>query len=257
MSTTHSSFEINIQPTPWDSNVFGLNTFEVSMSDIGVSDTEVAVEKLKDITTADEASLFYCRTNANSRINKAILYKSGFFNCETQLLVVNSINKNTIPLALGKRRLQIAAGTDQDYIDVVEKSSSVFEYSRFHEDPFVSKRLSNLRMKYWCRDMHRQKVPLLVFRNKVNELDSFIFYRRTDDKRVELILGGSMPSKGVMTTLFWASFIDYFNDLGIKYIETKISASNIVVVNIYMFFNFKIKSTYFDCHKHVHCSLLE
>jgi hypothetical protein len=257
MNTIHPPFEIKIEPTPWDSKVFDINTFEISMSGVGILDIEKATEELNDITAVTESSLFYCRTNANNRINKTILNKSGFFNCETQLLVVNNINKNTIPVELGKRRLQIDVGSDQDYFDVAEKSSDIFEYSRFHEDPFVSKRLSNLRMKYWCHDMHRQKIPLLVFRNNVNELNSFIFYRQTDDRNVELILGGSMPGRGILTPLFWASFIDYFNNLGIRHIETRISASNIVIANIYLFFDFKIKSTYFDFHKHVRCNLSE
>jgi hypothetical protein len=256
MKTANSDFEIHCQPTPWDSNVFGVNTFEVSLKKIETSDIETATKRLGDMTSVPEPSLFYSRTNANNRLIKTVLTRSGFSNFETQLLIVNSINNHTVPKELGKRRLPIEIGNDQDYLELHERSSNLFEYSRFHEDPFVSQNLANLRMQLWCKDLHRQKVPLLVFKNKLNEIDSFVFYKKTCEKSVELILGGSMPGKGMLTPIFWASFIDHFKDLGIKSIETRISASNIGIANIYMFFDFKIRATFFDFHKHVNCNLL-
>lgn len=252
MNTIPCSFEISCRPTPWDTNSFGINTFEISLQNINDLDVDAATTALIDITKANAPTLFYSRTNANFINNKLALLKAGFFNCETQLHIVNNNIKNySTPIELGKRRLRISAGNNQDYIDVAEKSSQVFKYSRFHEDPFIKTDLSNLRMQFWCNDMHRQQLPLLVYRNNMNELDSFIFYKNVDENSIELVLGGSMPGKGMMTPLFWASFIEYFKSLGINRIETKISASNITIANIYIFFNFKIKATYFDFHKHV------
>jgi dTDP-4-amino-4,6-dideoxygalactose transaminase len=39
--------------------------------------------------------------------------------------------------------------------------------------------------------------------------------------------------------------------LGYRYIETKISASNVLILNIYLFFQFKVKNTYIDFHKRI------
>lgn len=252
MDLTSQSFGIKCQPTPWDANAFGVKTFEILIPNIDELDVSSAIKTLTEITLTKSPSLFYSRVSAKFNNSKRVLYESGFHNCETQLHITNNNIKNfSTPKELGKRRLHIDLANSQDYIEVASKSSQVFKYSRFHEDPFVKLELANLRMQLWCEDMHRQQVPLLVYRNKTNELDSFIFYKNIDDHSVELILGGSMPGKGMLTPLFWASFIEYFKALGINRIETKISASNISIANIYIFFNFQIKEAYFDFHKHV------
>ena len=51
--------------------------------------------------------------------------------------------------------------------------------------------------------------------------------------------------------MFWASLLEYLKKIGIKNIEVVISASNIVVFNIYLKLGFQIKKTYFDYHKFI------
>jgi len=252
MKLTSHPFGIECHPTPWDANAFGVKTYEIIIPNINDLDMVNAIEEVNQITSAESSSLFYSRINAKFNNCKRVLYESGFHNCETQLHIFNNNIKNfTTPKELGNRRLQLDLAVNQDYIEVAKKSSEVFKFSRFHEDPFVKLELANLRMQLWCEDMHKQKVPLLIYKNKAGELDSFIFYKNINENSVELILGGSMPGKGMMTPLFWASFIEYFKTIGINRIETKISASNLTIANIYIFFNFKIKEAYFDFHKHV------
>ena len=252
MKLTSKPFSIECHPTPWDTKAFGVRTFEIIIPYVDDLHVVKAIENVNKITLAKAPSLFYSRVSAKFNNSKRVLYESGFHHCETQLHIANNNIKNFItPKELGQRRLKIDFANSQDYIEVAGKSSEVFKFSRFHEDPFVKLELANLRMQLWCEDMHRQEVPLLIYRNIAGDLDSFIFYKNVDDNSVELILGGSMPGKGMMTPLFWASFIEYFRARDIKRIETKISASNITIANIYIFFGFKIKETYFDFHKHV------
>lgn len=247
----HSS-GIKIRPTPWDSKALGVDTFEVLLPNLNESDFDDAKNTLNEITKVDHHAIFYTRIDANFNINKRALHSIGFFNCETQLHVVKSNIKNfNTPKELGQRRLPIQHASKNDYLEIVQRSAEVFRYSRFHEDPFVDLNRADFRMQCWTEDMKNNNIPLLVFRNKVGELDSFIFYKYIESNHVELILGGSMPKKGMMTPIFWASFMEYFKNLGVDRIETKISASNIVIFNIYLFFNFQVKTVYFDFHKHV------
>jgi len=53
----------------------------------------------------------------------------------------------------------------------------------------------------------------------------------------------------MLTPLFWASFLEYFKESDIKSVSTKISASNLVIANIYFLFGFSVTGTYFDYHK--------
>lgn len=250
--------QVKIRPTPWDTKALGVDTYEIVLQDLKKSNVHNVENTLDEITSINHPSIFYTRIDANSSLSKLILSNTGFFNCETQLHIVRSNIKNfTTPKELGQRRPVIQHASEQDYSEVTRRSSEVFRYSRFHEDPYVPTNRADLRMEIWTEDMKDQLMPLIVSRNKIGELDSFIFYKNITDRNIELILGGSMPGKGMMTPLFWAAFLEHFKNLGIERIETKISASNIVIFNIYLFFNFQIKTVYFDFHKHARCRFPE
>jgi len=237
-------------PTPWDTKALGISTFEITISETSAEQEDETVAHLIEATTASEKTLFYCRISANSIANKRILTRAGFYNCETQLQIHRGGIKNFLaPKEIGTKRLPITIATEQDYIDVGAEALRVFKYSRFHEDPFISPDVADNRMRTWCLDMHRQGISLLVSRNKFGQLDAFLFYKETKSQHIELILGGSVPGKGMLTPLFWASFLEHFKENGVKSISTKISASNLVIANIYFLFGFSVTSAYFDYHK--------
>jgi hypothetical protein len=244
--------EIKITPTPWDSRALLIDTYELHIPEISPDGVDVAKNHLLQLTAVKKPSLFYCRVNSNSSSQIKLLHLSGFLNCETQLHVFkNSLHKYTAPIEIGKKRLKIKNATPDDYLEVASLAKSVFNYSRFHEDPFLDKKLVNKRMGMWAVDMFTQGIPLIVSRNVAGGLDAFLFYRIDQGGKVELILGGCLPDKGFLAPFFWASFIEFFIDKGYKKIETKISASNIVIVNIYITFGFSVKETLLDFHKHV------
>ena len=249
-------YSIVLQATPWDSRVFGVDTSEIYLNIISDNYINAATQELKKITDVTRPSVFYGRVNSNCGSEKTVMLKSNFFACETQLQIYNNLNSYIAPKELGVRRMPIVDADETDYRDVCNAAENTFSYSRFHEDPFISKEIANRRMKFWCEDMYRNKVPLLVSRGRSGLIDSFVFYKIIDDKKIELVLGGSVPGKGALTPLFWASFMDHFRSLGYRHIETKISASNISIFNIYMVFGFKIKNTYIDYHKHVACDTI-
>lgn len=250
MSSHFQDTTIKIIPTPWDTKALGIQTFEVALPDVPPDQEDALTRSLIGTTNTKEKTLFYCRISANSVTSKRILTRSGFYNCETQLQMYRGgIGNFVAPKELGAKRLSIASATEHDYVEVTMEALNVFKHSRFHEDPFIDSADADTRMRTWCADMHKQGVPLLVSRSKTGKLDAFLFYRNTDDQNVELILGGSLPGKGMLTPLFWASFLEYFKAAGIKSIFTKISASNVVIANIYFLFGFSVKSVHFDFHK--------
>jgi len=250
MSAHSQHTSIKIEPTPWDTTALGIRTFELGLPDAEPDQESTITRSLIDITDAEEKTLYYCRISAGSPIHKRILTRAGFYNCETQLhMYRGGMGNFSAPKELGSKRLSIASATERDYIDVASEALNVFKYSRFHEDPFIDSATADNRMRVWCSDMQKQGVPLLVSRGKTGKLDAFLFYRHTANKHVELILGGSLPGKGMLSPLFWASFLEYFKAIEIKSISTKISASNLVIANIYLLFGFSVKTVHFDYHK--------
>lgn len=250
LSASQNNLNIKVTPTPWDTRALGFSTFNISLPEPSTENETEIVASLINVTKASEKSIFYCRTNAHSVVNKRILTSAGFYNCETQLQIHRGGLKNFLaPKEIGTKRLSIANATEQDYLEVSSEALRVFKYSRFHEDPFICSDDADARMRAWCLDMHQQKTPLLVARNKAGQLDAFLFYSEAKSQHLELILGGSVPGKGMLTPLFWASFLEYFKESHINSVSTKISASNLVILNIYFLFGFSVTGTYFDYHK--------
>ena len=244
--------EIKSTPTPWDAAALGLKTYNLFVPELRPEEKSFARQRIVEILDVKESSLFYSRIDSNSILSKKVLTQCGFYNCETQLHIHKGGIKNFLaPRELGNRRVEINLALEADYSEVASVAASTFKYSRFHEDPFIKSELASKRMEMWCLDMFHNNIPLLVSRGRKGELNSFLYFKLIEADHVDLVLGGSLPGKGFLTPIFWASFLEYFQKMGIKSVSTKISASNIVIVNIYMLFGFSLKRTYFDLHKFI------
>lgn len=244
--------DVRCSTTPWDREVFQRDTYELEFLAQSDCTPESISSTLLKITDVQKPSLFYGRVEANSMIHKRALLDAGFFTCETQLEIRRGgISRFICPHELGSKRLPIAHGDFKDYDEIITIASDVFNYSRFHEDPYIDPVMCRLRMARWAAAMREQDTPLIVSRNRAGNLDAFLFYQEIGIDSIELILGGSLPGKGVLTPFFWASFFEFFRDKGINIVSTKISAANIVILNIYTLFGFKVSRVLLDFHKHV------
>lgn len=250
IDTLENEISIQALATPWDAAPLGLKTYDLNIGDFDESQMGRVKDALDRVTAVTEDSLFYSRINANSLKLKELLTRCGFYNCETQLHIYKGgLKKFSAPKELGSRRLPLIQAENDDYLEVASIAPQIFKFSRFHEDPFIAPEKADKRMGLWCQDMHEKRIPLLISRDRNGKLDSFLYYTKAENDHIDLILGGSLPGKGMLTPLFWASFLEYFQQMGIKSIATKISASNIVIANIYMLFGFSLKGTYIDFHK--------
>ena len=69
----------------------------------------------------------------------------------------------------------------------------MFRFSRFHEDPYVDVKQSNIRMQNWVNQLVNENNPLLIYKMK-EALTSFVFYE-INNEVVTLKLGGSIEGK--------------------------------------------------------------
>jgi hypothetical protein len=244
--------DVKCSATPWDRDIFQRDTYELEFPVQSDYSTERLSSALLKITDVKTPSLFYGRIDGNSMVHKRALINAGFFSCETQLEIRKGrLSHFVCPPELGTKRLSIADGKSEDYDEIISVAGNVFNYSRFHEDPYIDPVLCRHRMTRWAEALKKQNTPLIVSRNRAGNLDAFLYYKVISSDCIELVLGGSLPGKGVLTPFFWASFLEFFKGRGINSVSTKISAANIVIVNIYMFFDFKVSKVLLDFHKHV------
>jgi hypothetical protein len=123
-----------------------------------------------------------------------------------------------------------------------------FNYSRFHEDPFVNVSLARRRIQRWVEDLLRQRTPIWVHRGEAG-VDAFVAFAR-EESAVELILAGSAADRGFLTPGFFASFMRRFREQGTQKAGTMISAANRVVLDIYAQLGFRTEQTLFGYHLH-------
>lgn len=237
------------QPTPWDERVFERKTVEIREWEFQTKKKGKELLKLLEDKTNPE--FCYGRFDASDMMKKEILINDGYGIYETAIdLVLSGLNNYSLPKIYGSRLLSISHATKEDRSDLVKYSGNMFNYSRFHEDPFIGLALADKRMKKWVKQMLNQDFSALKYRDPNGNLVSFLFYNE-DNKNIDLVLGGSVEKKGFVSPFFFGSVINFFkNKENIKKIITRVSAANVGILKIYIDLGFKIEETFFDYHKH-------
>lgn len=235
--------------TPWDQSALKVRTFEIQ--DIDLNDEQLCLEHLKTNDFCD-AEFIYGRFLSSDLKIKEIMLKSGYFICETSFIVgLKNLNTYVLPNIYSRRKLDISILDKSDYGKVANIAQDMFNYSRFHEDPFVPKNLANARMSQWVNDLVNQDVTCLVNKSHSNEVVSFMIFKMTNKNSIELILGGSKKGYELHSPFFWGSVIEYFKENGHAKISTTISAANKGILSLYQNLGFKIINVNNDYHKHV------
>jgi hypothetical protein len=235
--------------TPWDQLALKLKTFEIL--EIDTLDINSSLIELKSDSFCN-AELIYGRFPANDFIVKELLVKSGYIPCETSFRVtLAKLNDYTLPKIYTRRQLLVIEAQKSDFVNIASIARDMFKFSRFHEDPFISRELSNNRMYHWVNDLANQDVTCLVNKSKIGDIISFMIYKIDNRNQVELILGGSKKGFEMHSPFFWGAVISHLKLEGISRISTTISAANSGVLSLYQNLGFKIIETNTDYHKHI------
>jgi hypothetical protein len=237
--------------TPWDSSSLGVQTYEILSINYTDDNKSLCIEELQSNDFCN-ARLIYGRFPANDLEVKDILLNSGYIPCEISFRVVLPKLQDYVLPKLFLRRLVDVALVDREKLSAISHiARNMFEFSRFHEDPFIQKELADKRIFQWVNDMVNQEVSTLVSRNKVGDILSFMIFAVNEKMEVELILGGSKKEYRLHSPFFWGSVITYLKESGYNKISTTISAANSGVLSLYQNLEFRIANTNIDYHKHI------
>ena len=216
----------NIVKTPWDSKVFGLDTFEINLVSENLLDLAVTVPGHYTVRVGPLDS-------------KKILHDYGFYYCDTLIepycSVDNFIHHQHEGASLSK-------DIDMDKaIDIVKEA---FIFDRFHRDFNIQKGLSDLRYESWLREMHSSNALFgLMFHDN---LAGFLGYT---NNKIELhAMGNNFRGKGLAKYLLSAACKELFSE-GYKEISSSISAANTAAHNLYCSLGFKFRNPKDIYHK--------
>ena len=231
--------------TPWDRKALSLNTAEILKLENG------GEELFKSFENENSYDMVYGRINVENIWARKFLLRAGFIPVEVSYVVELNKVDSFSGSKLFKKTLNLIQAEVGDFKQIFEVAGQMFNFSRFHESPFIETSAANRRMANWVTDLENtEEIECVVTRDSQNKVNGFMFFRRHQNGHTELVLGGMLPGFEVKAASFWNSVLLLLKELGTKKVTTTISAANSGVVSIYKFFDFKFKNTYLDFHKH-------
>lgn len=237
------------QLTPWDTKSLGFKTAE--LFDLDSFDTE---QNLKEILVSTEKKLkkelvafVYTRIKAQNHIAKKLLQEKGYYFAESSMSVIKNKIQKFVPVKCPK--IDYINFEVQYATELKQIAKNSFDYSRFHEDPYIDKNFARNRYYNWIDDLIDQNRDIKVAK-KGNKIIGFsIQETKVEENKSKLILAGCARGSEIFVKSLWNEILIYNQSLGISNIETIISSSNIGVMNVYNYFDFKTENTFFGFHK--------
>lgn len=239
---------IRYRLTPWDTQSLKLKTSEIL--NVQYSDTQNLnnlIRHFEEFNRINGINFSYTRVDCNDLLQKKLLMAKGFYIGETSLEIgfnnLKSYNK-TLP-TVKLESLDPQNLSDIEAIKEIARDS--FSHSRFHDDPFIPNEAARARYFNWITDLITQKKEIYILKNK-GEIIGF-HVQQVNDKQADLIITGCKIGKTALSIPLWHTVLLILKESGVISVKTLISCANVGVLNLYVFFNFKIMRSLVGLHK--------
>jgi len=235
--------------TPWDAKAFGFPTREILMIEHnGNADAIKALLNEYDHRNRSDGIQFtYTRANSNDKQLKAMLQQNQFYFAEASYFIRKTDIGSFDSQKLVPRTIDLEVPTKKDLPQLRDLAENSFDYSRFHEDPYLPERFARVRYKNWIDNIMDTNNHLLVHRKK-EEIIAFSASNIHDDG-VTMTLVGTKKGSSTIALFFWRSIFEDFKKREIKSCCTTISASNLGIMKLYTFFQFRFEALFLGFHK--------
>ena len=244
---TVNDAELSYRHTPWDAKSFGVETREVMSVEYQDEEDLNQLFRVFEETIENDA-LVYFRQDSNDQTAKKVLFDNGYYIAESSLQIkLTKVNKIDFSMIYRNDLVIDDQINEEDIEQLQDIAYHSFNYSRFHEDPFLDIEKSRARYANWILDLIEQGKKVYVYRQN-DEVISFQFYTLENNK-VDLILGGSKEGYGMMTLYFFSTLMTDLQSKGVRRMDTMISASNLGILNTYISFGYTVQKSFFDYHK--------
>jgi hypothetical protein len=240
---------LHYHDTPWDTQVLGYKTNEID--EIVYSNEyqlNMLIEKFEGYCINQKYLFTNIRINPEDKILRKVLNQLGYFNAETSLLVERGTNSFNVDNSVRNLKFTLRDYNVNDLDELQSMANTIFNHGRFFEDPYISYEQAKLRNKNWSNDL------LAKSNIYIGEINTTIFgfmALNVENNKAVLQLGGVKNSFTMYSYSFWYKiFLEIIDKYEVKRISGLVSASNIRILNLYSYFNFKISNTFFGYHKH-------
>lgn len=246
--TLDSANFLNYRNTPWDSKVFGYSTNEILEIKWSNEETlNTMLNSFEDICSNNGVMFTNFRVHPNHFQVRKALSELGYINVETSLKVERRMN-NFKPenYKIGRLKFELIKYSGEFKRDLQAVSFEIFNHGRFFEDPNISKEHANIRNRNWVNDLIKgSKIYLGLINSHVVGFMSFNII----NERATLQLGG--VKHPIYAYPFWLRvFSEIIDKYNASHVSGMVSASNLRILNLYSFFDFKFSETYLGYHIH-------
>jgi len=216
----------SIQPTPWDTEAFGINCFEIT-------------------NTSEKVLAHAANTPGHYSIkldplaDKELLQRYGFYYTDTLIEPVchsGQLIKHLNP------ECTFAINVNLD--DLLPMCDSSFLHGRFHRDFNLTSRQADQRYKQWLKQIYHENEVFGLYYRK--ELAGFIAHNKGN----LLLHTISSEFRGQrLAKSLWSSVCHHLFLNGISEIRSSVSAANLPVVNLYSSLGFRFQNSVDIYHK--------
>lgn len=218
MSTKHPE---GVREAPWDARALGTPAYEI---------TALSPEVEEWLAPAE--GFFSLKLPAEHPKGEA--ERLGFYYCDT--LLQPSCTPARFRPSDDER---CSLTTDFNLDDVLAMVPGSFTHDRFHKDKNISENIADYRYLLWLKDLHADH-QLFAFVWEKRELAGFWGY--TPNGVVVLhALANGFRGKG-LAKFFWTAGCRCLFDGGIEKVSSSVSASNLVVINLYLSLGFSMNN---------------
>jgi GNAT superfamily N-acetyltransferase len=212
--------------TPWDSAVFGIDTYELKSS------TREALEYADTVQG-------HLTVRVDPLISKALLHEFGYYYCDT-LLEPYCCRSNFVAY----HHDNVGISTHVPLEELLAICDGAFEHGRFHRDFNLDVRASDRRYNDWLQQLYcAHTVFSLLYENEVAGFFAF------DGNRIVLhALAPSYRGKRLAKYLWSVACVRLY-DSGHDELQSSVSVSNLAVVNLYASLGFRFRGARDIYHK--------
>lgn len=209
----------SFKPSLWDSSVFGVDAYELSVLSREALETAVHVPGHYAVRLDPLAS-------------KQLLHEYGFYYCDTLIEPHCTAERFS-----GFEDASVGMSRDVPLDALIAICHGAFSHGRFHRDFNLPQVLADQRYDNWLNQLHGAgKVYGLLYRD---ELAGFI---AVDGNRLVLhAISESLRGRGLAKYL-WTPVCRTLFDQGCDKLVSSVSATNLAVVNLYATLGFRFRN---------------
>jgi hypothetical protein len=237
---------------PWDSETFGFSvaTYKVGADNLDRASFDKFLSLFSTWVQQNEVELCSCGIPPKHRFWIDHFNEAGFLFVD---MGIRASLRNLSRVSIPQARFELREAKPEDFDAIEAIASGSFHDGRYHADPIFPARLANMRYRDWMRRALKEKnsVDRVYVLGQPGSVDGF-YHVTVEDTTADLRLAAVAPAlKGTMVGFdLYVAVLIILKTLGVRRVDTNISAANTAVLNVYAALGFRFSDAEAIYHWH-------